>query len=62
MDSCVQAWNCLPDALRNTTINTAFTRNLKKYLLGEPIEDSIHINNNIRNNIKGIGGGSGVKK
>ena len=49
--SCVQAWNCLPDALRNTTIYTAFTRNLKKYLLGEPIEDSIQINNNIRNNI-----------
>ena len=47
--SCVQAWNCLPDVLRGTTIYTAFTRNLKKHFLGEPIEDSIHINNNIRN-------------
>ena len=46
--SCVLAWNCLPDALRNTTIYTSFVRNLKKYFLGEQIEDSIHINNNIR--------------
>ena len=49
--SCVLVWNSLPDALRNTTIYTAFTRNLKKHLLGEPVENSIHINNNIRNNI-----------
>ena len=49
--SCVLAWNNLPDALRNTTIYTAFSRNLKKHLLGEPVENSILVNNNIRNNI-----------
>ena len=48
--SCVSVWNSLPDALRSTTIYTAFTRNLKKHLLGEPVEDSILINNNIHNN------------
>ena len=45
------AWNSLPDALQNTTIYTAFARNLKKHLLGEPLENSILINNNIQNNI-----------
>ena len=48
--SCVLVWNSLPDTLRNTTMYTAFTRNLKKYLLGEPVENSILINDNIRNN------------
>ena len=49
--SCVVAWNSLPDALQNTTIYTAFARNLKKHLLGEPLENNILINNNIQNNI-----------
>ena len=53
--SCILAWNSLPDALRNTTIYTAFSRNLKKHLLGEPIESSILVNNNIRNNINNTG-------
>ena len=48
--SCVMAWNSLPDVLRNTTIYSAFTRNLKKHLMGEPVENNILINNNIRNN------------
>ena len=46
--SCVLAWNCVPEALKNTTIFSAFTRNLKGHLLGEPIEENIYINNNIR--------------
>ena len=45
--SCVLAWNCLPDTLRNTAIYTSFARNLKKHFLGEQIEDSIRINNSI---------------
>ena len=48
--SCVTAWNCVPDALRHATIFSAFTRNLKGHLLGEPIEENIFINNHIRNN------------
>ena len=48
--SCVSVWNSLPDALRSTTIYTAFTRNLKKHLLGEPVENNILINNNLHNN------------
>ena len=46
--SCVLAWNCVPDALKHATFFSAFTRNLKGHLLGEPIERNIHINNNIR--------------
>ena len=53
--SCVSAWNCLPDALRSVTIYTAFTRNLKKHLLGEPLENTVFLNNNIRDNTNNTG-------
>ena len=53
--SCVSAWNCLPDALRSISIYTAFTRNLKKHLLGEPLENTVFVNNNIRTNTNNTG-------
>ena len=52
--SCILAWNRVPDALKRVTIFSAFTRNLKGHLLGEPIENNIHINNNIRNNTSNV--------
>ena len=48
--TCVLVWNSLPDPLRNTTIYTAFTRNLKKHFLDEPVENSILINAQLRAN------------
>ena len=48
--SCVLAWNTVPDVLKNVTIFSAFTRNLKGYLLGDPIENNIYINENARVN------------
>ena len=48
--SCVLAWNTVPDVLKNVTIFSAFTRNLKGYLLGDPIENNIFVNENARIN------------
>ena len=52
--SSILAWNCVPDALKHVTIFSTFTRNLKGHLQGEPIEDNIHLNNNIRNNTNNV--------